>query len=163
MPKPPDNLQQKLKETNSLIAGDSNNGFYLRDYLSTPDAFLTATLLLDAMHKTGKSISRIMQNIRSYTGYISTIYTKNYTIDNATIFTKQLSKKSPNFSYKPANIITEDNIVKYEFEDKSSILLTFLNNTTFSLTLEFPTEIECERNIKAMDTYITTINKSKKK
>ena len=151
-------------DTNSILAVDIQNGILLRDYALTSDAILTTSLLLDAMHKTNKSISRIMQDIRKLTGYISTIFNKTYTIQDKTLLLKQLSKKTPNFSYKPINIVEDNNIIKYEFEDKSSIILNISPSIPLAtLTLEFPTEIECERNIKAMDNYLKALNNVKKK
>ena len=157
-------LKQKMIDTNSILAVDIQNGILLRDYALTSDAILTTSLLLDAMHKTNKSISRIMQDIRKLTGYISTIFNKTYTIQDKTLLLKQLSKKTPNFSYKPINIVEDNNIIKYEFEDKSSIILNISPSIPLAtLTLEFPTEIECERNIKAMDNYLKALNNVKKK
>ena len=151
-------LLQKMQETNSVLAGDVSNEIYLKDYLTVPDATLISILLLDAMYKSGKSINRIMSDIKKKTGYISTIMEKSYTIEDKNSLIKQMLKKSPNFSYKPTNTIVENNLIKYVFDDNSSIIFRFINDQKLILSLEFQTEIECERNIKVVDNYISPTN-----
>ena len=63
-------------------------------------------------------------------------------------------KKTPNFSYKPKEKNTIDG-TKYIFEDGSWALLRFSGTeNVLRYTVEFSTEIECERNLKAIKNFI---------
>ena len=75
---------------------------------------------------------------------------------------KIISKKSPSFAYKPTSVIREDG-VKYLFEGGNWVLIRFSGTENLlRYYVEFQTEIECERNIKAILNFVDAVNNNKK-
>lgn len=152
----------KMKETNAILGGESSGGLTMRDYTPSKDSMFSIALFLDAITTIKKPISKIVEEVKSYADYISTYIEGNLTVTNKKKFIKLLEKKSPNFSYKPSNIIRDDG-VKYLFEGGNWILIRFSGTENLlRYYIEFQTEIECERNIKAITTFVNNFNNNKK-
>lgn len=147
-------VSAKMKEVNALLGGESSGGMTMRGYLPCKDSFFSISVILDAMVHFKKPLSVIAQEVKDSCGYISTYVNRQATIKNRKKFAKIMQKKSPNFSYKPKEKHTTDG-VKYVFEDGSWALLRFSGTENLlRYAVEFPTEIECERNIKAIENFI---------
>ena len=151
-----------MKETNAILGGESSGGLTMRDYTPSKDSMFSIALFLDAITTIKKPISKIVEEVKSYADYISTYIEGNLTVTNKKKFIKLLEKKSPNFSYKPSNIPRDDG-VKYLFEGGNWILIRFSGTENLlRYYIEFQTEIECERNIKAITTFVNNFNNNKK-
>ena len=152
----------KMQETDALLGGESSGGLTLRNYTPTKDSFFSIALFLDAIANIKKPISKIVEEVKEFAGYISTFVEGNIEVKNKKKFLKIISKKSPNFAYKPIQIIREDG-VKYIFEGDNWVLIRFSGTENLlRYYVEFQTEIECERNIKAILNFVDAINNNKK-
>lgn len=151
-------ISSKMEETDAIIGGESSGGFTIKDYTPTKDSMLAVALVLDAMATINKPFTKILQEVKNFCGYISTYKEGNIEIKNKKKFLKMINKTSPNFSYKPTKVINFDG-KKYVFEDGSWICIRFSGTENLiRYYLEFPTEIECERNLKAILNFIKNAN-----
>ena len=149
----------KMRETDALLGGESSGGMTMRDYIPSKDSFFSISLILDAMVNIGKPLSEIVQLVKDECGYISTYMNGNVKIKDRKKMQKALQKSSPNFSYKPVSVLNMDG-TKYVFEDGSWVLLRFSGTeNALRYYMEFSTEIECERNLKAVTTFIDKYGK----
>lgn len=147
-------VSAKMKEVNALLGGESTGGMSMRDYIPSKDCFFSIAIILDAMVHFKKPLSAIAQEVKDSCGYISTYIDRQSSFRNRKKLAKALQKKCPNFSYKPKEKTTTDG-TKYVFEDGSWVLLRFSGTEdVLRYSLEFPTEIECERNLKAIENFI---------
>ena len=152
-------ISSKMQETNALLGGESSGGFTVRGYTPTKDSMLAAAMIMDAIANINKPFSKIVKEVKDFCGYISTYFELSEKVVDRKKFTKLLNKQSPNFSYKPIQILSDDG-KKYIFEDGSWVLIRFSGTENLiRYYLEFPTEIECERNIKAIKNFIEFANK----
>ncbi|MBQ7352187.1 MAG: phosphoglucomutase/phosphomannomutase family protein [Clostridia bacterium] len=152
-------VSAKMKEVDALLGGESSGGMTIRGYIPSKDSFFSIAIILDAMATLKKPLSAIIKEVKDSCGYISTYINENIKISNKKKMQKALSKKSPNFSYKPKEIIRTDG-VKYIFEGGAWVLIRFSGTeNALRYTLEFPTEIECERNLKAIENFIKQYGK----
>lgn len=156
------NVSSKMLETNALLGGESSGGFTMRNYTPTKDSFFSIAVFLDAITTINKPLSAIVEEVKEFCGYISTYVEGSTLVNNKKKFLKILAKKSPSFAYKPTEVVREDG-VKYIFEGGNWALLRFSGTEDLlRYYVEFQTEIECERNIKAIQTFVENINKNKK-
>ncbi|MGN0960848.1 MAG: phosphoglucomutase/phosphomannomutase family protein [Christensenellales bacterium] len=147
-------VSAKMKEVDALLGGESTGGMTMRNYIPSKDCFFSIALILDAMVNIKKPLSEIAKEVKDSCGYISTYINDSVTVRNKKKLQKALMKKVPNFSYKPVSKTTNDG-TKFVFEDGSWALLRFSGTeNVLRYTLEFPTEIECERNLKALQNFI---------
>jgi phosphomannomutase len=106
-----------------------------------------------------KPFSEIYQEVKEASGYISTYIYSNLKVPNKKNLQKALMKFTPAFSYKPVSKSTKDG-VKYVFEDGSWVLMRFSGTeNALRYYMEFSTEIECERNKKAVMNFIDKYGK----
>lgn len=151
-------ISSKMEETNALVGGESSGGFTIRNYTPTKDSMLAVALILDAIVTIKKPLSKIVDEVKKSCGYISTYREGTAKIKDRKKFIKIIEKTSPKFSYKPVDILTEDGR-KYIFEDGSWVHIRFSGTENLMrYHLEFSTEIECERNIKAIHDFIKFAN-----
>lgn len=145
----------KMKETDALLGGESSGGMSMRNYIPSKDSFFSISLILDAMVNIGKPFSEIIAEVKEACGYISTYVTDGIHVKNKKKLQKVIkSNKMPNFSYKAKSKPLSDGI-KYTFEDGSWCILRFSGTEDLlRYYMEFPTEIECERNTKAIMNFI---------
>ena len=152
----------KMTQTDALLGGESSGGLTMKGYTPSKDSMFSIALFLDAIATIGKPISKVVEEVKKFSGYISTYIEGNLTVTNRNKFNKLLAKKSPNFSYKPTSIIRDDG-VKYLFEGGNWILIRFSGTENLlRYYIEFQTEIECERNLKAINTFVNNFNNDKK-
>lgn len=147
-------ISAKMQETEAILGGENTGGMTIKGYIPSKDSFFSIAILLDAMATIGKSLSSIVKEVKSASGYISTYINDNIEVKNKAKLNKALLKHTPNFSYKPIEINRMDG-TKYIFEDGSWVLIRFSGTeNVLRYTLEFQTEIECERNLKAIKSFI---------
>ena len=151
-------ISKKMEESNALLGGESSGGYTIRNYTPTKDSMLAVALILDAIVTINKPLSKIVKEVKDYAEYISTFVEGNMKIADRKKFMKIINKQSPTFSYKPVKIVSDDG-KKYIFEDGSWVLIRFSGTENLiRYYVEFPTEIECERNIKAIKKFIEYAN-----
>lgn len=152
----------KMSETNALLGGESSGGLTMRGYTPSKDSMFSIALFLDAVTTIKKPISQIVEEVKEFAGYISTYIEGSMHVANKKKFNKIIAKKMPSFSYKPKEIIREDG-VKYVFEGGNWVHIRFSGTEDIlRYHIEFQTEIECERNIKAIINFVDCINNNKK-
>lgn len=155
-------ISAKMKETDALFGGESSGGFTMRNYTPTKDSMFSIALFLDAVLTIGKPISKIVSEVKAFAGYISTYVEGSTYVNDRQKFLKIIQKKSPNFAYKPIEIRHDDG-TKYIFEGGNWVHIRFSGTENLlRYHVEFTTEIECERNIKAILNFVDAINNNKK-
>ncbi len=149
----------KMQETDALLGGEMSGGMTMRNYTPCKDSFFSIAIILDAMANIKKPFSEIYNEVKEACGYISTYVNDACKVPNKKKMQKALRKNTPQFSYKPKSKSNKDG-VKYVFEDGSWVLMRFSGTeNVLRYYMEFSTEIECERNIKAVKTFIEKYGK----
>ena len=150
---------KKMKETDALLGGEFSGGMTMRDYIPSKDSFFSVSLILDAIINIGKPLSQIINEIKEFCGYTGSYMSDNVRVPNKAKMQKALRKHTPAFSYKPVKRSKMDGM-KYIFEDGSWVLLRFSGTeNVLRYNMEFATEIECERNLKAVLNFIEKYGK----
>ncbi len=154
-------VSSKMNEVDALIGGESSGGLTARGYTQTKDSMFATALILDAMATIGKPLSAIVEEVKTTAEYISTYWEGSFHVKSKKKIAKALNKVTPNFPYKPTQIIKVDG-TKYVFEDGSFVLIRFSGTEDLlRYTIEFQTEIECERVLKSINAYIETYDAKK--
>lgn len=149
----------KMKETDALLGGEMSGGMTMRKYTPCKDSFFSIAIILDAMATIKKPFSEIYNEVKEACGYISTYINGDVKVPNKKAMQKALMKHTPAFSYKPKSKSSKDGI-KYVFEDGSWVLMRFSGTeNALRYYMEFSTEIECERNLKAVTNFIEKYGK----
>lgn len=152
-------VSAKMLETDALIGGENSGGLTVRGYTPCKDSMFSTALLLDAIATIGKPLSEIIAEVKDFAEYISTYWEGNVKVKSKKKMTRALKKNVPNFPYKPTSILKGDG-TKYIFEDGSFVMIRFSGTEDLlRYTIEFQTEIECERALKAVETFIATYDK----
>lgn len=152
-------VSPKMAETNALLGGEGSGGLTMRDFTPSKDSLFAISLILDAMAVINKPFSQIVEEVKESCGYCSTYIEDQLSFKNRNKIIKALNKKSPSFSYKCTKTQLSDGC-RYEFEDKSWVIIRFSGTENLiRYYIEFPTEIECERNIKAIEKFIAKFDK----
>ena len=149
----------KMKETDAILGGEMSGGMTMKNYIPSKDSFFSVALILDAMSTIKKPFSEIYNEVKEACGYISTYINGDVKVPNKKKMQKALRKTTPAFSYKPKSKSNKDG-VKYVFEDGSWVLMRFSGTeNALRYYMEFSTEIECERNLKAVTNFIEKYGK----
>ena len=152
-------ISAKMKEVDALLGGESSGGMTVRNYIPSKDSFFSISIILDALATIKKPLGQIIKDIKEECGYISTCVSGAVKVKNRKKMQKAISKKTPSFSYKPVEKNTIDG-TKFIFEDGSWALLRFSGTeNVLRYYMEFSTEIECERNLKAITNFIAHYGK----
>ena len=152
-------VSAKMKEVDALMGGECTGGLTMRNYIPTKDSIFATALVLDAIATIRKPLSAIVQEVKEFAEYISTYWEGTFKLKSKKRVAKALNKVVPNFPYKPSQIIKTDG-TKYVFEDGSFVIMRFSGTEDLlRYTIEFQTEIECERVIKAINSFISTYDK----
>ena len=145
---------RKMQEVDALLGGEFSGGMTMRDYIPSKDSLFSTSLILDAMINIGKPLSQIFNEVKEFCGYTGTYISNSIVVPNKNKMQKALKRQAPAFSYKPVQKLKIDG-TKYIFEDGSWVLLRFSGTeNVLRYYMEFSTEIECERNLKAVQNYI---------
>lgn len=148
-----------MKETDALLGGESSGGLTVRNYTPFKDGLFSISQIVDALAYFKKPLSEVIKEVKSFAEYYHTYYEDTLKLKDRNKFLKLLMKKSPTFSYKPINKIVNDGM-KYVFEDGSWVNIRLSGTENIArYHVEFPTEIECERNIKAIKKFVDDFNK----
>jgi len=156
-------VSAKMAEVDALIGGEESGGLTIRNFTPTKDSMLAVSLILDCLYVMKKPLSEIIQEVKDSCEYISTYIRNDIHVNSKAKLLKALKKYTPKFPYKPSKIAKFKEGVKYYFEDGSFVLIRFSGTEELlRYYVEFPTEIECERSLKAIDTFLQTYDKVKK-
>ena len=148
-----------MKETDALLGGESSGGLTVRNYTPFKDGLFSISQIVDVLAYFKKPLSEVIKEVKSFAEYYHTYYESTLKLKDRNKFLKLLMKKSPAFSYKPVNKIVNDGM-KYVFEDGSWVNIRLSGTENIArYYVEFPTEIECERNIKAIKKFVDDFNK----
>ena len=149
----------KMKETGAILGGEQSGGLTMKGYIPGKDGLFAMSLLLDAMATIKKPLTKIVEEVKQFTGYVSQFKGFDVRVKNKARLIKTLTKTTPQFSYKPVEVDTRDGW-KYIFEDSSWILIRFSGTEDLlRVYMEFPTEIECERNLKYIHSFLEEFDK----
>lgn len=152
-------VSAKMIETDALIGGENSGGLTVRGYTPCKDSMFATALLLDAIANIGKPLSEIVAEVKSFAEYISTYWEGNVKVKSKKKMSRALRKVTPGFPYKPVTVLKGDG-TKYIFEDGSFAMIRFSGTEDLlRYTIEFQTEIECERALKAIESFIATYDK----
>ena len=147
-------VSPKMAETDALLGGEGSGGLTMRGFTPSKDSMFAMSLILDAMALINKPLSKIVEEVKESCGYVSTYIEDQLSFRNRSKIIKALSKNTPSFSYKCETTHYSDGC-KYSFKDGSWIIIRFSGTENLiRYYIEFPTEIECERNIKAIEKFI---------
>ncbi|MBE5757505.1 MAG: phosphoglucomutase/phosphomannomutase family protein [Clostridiales bacterium] len=152
-------VSAKMAETDALLGGEGSGGLTMRNFTPSKDSLFAISLILDAMALINKPLSEIVQEVKNSCEYTSTYIENQINFLNRNRIIKALNKKTPAFSYKCKKTTSKDGC-RYEFEDGSWVMIRFSGTENLiRYYIEFATEIECERNIKAIEKFIEKYDK----
>jgi phosphomannomutase len=110
------NISSKMEEKNALIGGESSGGLTIRGHIKGKDGIFAASLLIELLSITGKSLSELLEEIHKKYGYF-------YMTESDYKFSKDVeerlreklfvNKLIPNFGYEVEKTIYEDGVKVY--------------------------------------------------
>ncbi|MGH4140710.1 phosphoglucomutase/phosphomannomutase family protein [Clostridium sp.] len=121
------NISSKMEEKNALIGGESSGGLTIRGHIKGKDGIFAASLLIELLSVTGKSLSELLQEIHKQYGYFyMTEFDYKFSIeDKERIRTKLLvNKLIPDFGYEVEKTSYEDGLKVY-FKNGGWIIARF--------------------------------------
>lgn len=109
-------ISSKMEETNALIGGESSGGLTIRGHIKGKDGIFAASLLVEALCVTGKSIDELLDTIHKIYGnnafvesnYKFSINKKDYLLDK--IYVK---KEIPDFNISIKDVSYADGVKIY--------------------------------------------------
>jgi phosphomannomutase len=120
-------ISSKMEEKNALIGGESSGGLTIKGHIKGKDGVFAASLLIELLSVTGKSLSELLEEIHQQFGYF-------YMVENDFKFNNEVKeslkkklfeeKKVPNFDYEIDKISYEDG-VKIYFKNGGWIIARF--------------------------------------
>lgn len=120
-------ISAKMAETNAIIGGESSGGLAVRGHIAGKDGIYAAALLVEMLALTGKSVSRLYQEI---TGRYGSLFygDRDLTISparKAALLERLFVKKElPDFGMEIARVSREDGCKVY-FADGSWVICRF--------------------------------------
>ncbi|MGH4124666.1 MAG: phosphoglucomutase/phosphomannomutase family protein [Clostridium sp.] len=110
------NISSKMEEKNALIGGESSGGLTIRGHIKGKDGIFAASLLIELLSVTGKSLSELLQEIHKQYGYFY-MTESDYKFSNEVkdqLRTKLfVNKLIPNFGYEVEKTSYEDGVKVY--------------------------------------------------
>ncbi|MGV8981542.1 phosphoglucomutase/phosphomannomutase family protein [Clostridium sp.] len=110
------NISSKMEEKNALIGGESSGGLTIRGHIKGKDGIFAASLLIELLSVTGKSLSELLEEIHKQYGYFyMTESDYKFSIEvKDELRTKLFVNKSiPNFDYEVERTSYEDGVKVY--------------------------------------------------
>lgn len=109
-------ISTKMEETNALMGGESSGGLTIRGHIKGKDGIFAASLLIELISKTGKSLSALLTEIKSEFGYFYSNESdlKFSAQDKSRLVDKLLkSKEIPEYYYEIQRISYMDGLKIY--------------------------------------------------
>ncbi len=110
------NISSKMEEKNALIGGESSGGLTIRGHIKGKDGIFAASLLIELLSVTGKSLSELLEEIHQQYGYFyMTESDYKFSLEvKEQIRTKLfVNKLIPNFDYQVEKTSYEDGVKVY--------------------------------------------------
>jgi len=152
-----------LLERDAIIGGESSGGLAIHGHVGGKDSLLAIALCLKAMSVMKKTFKEIFEEVLEFANnYSKVILDKQYTytLEQKEYIDSILNKRIlPPHRYEIEKIDYQD-YIKIYYTNGNWVLIRFSGTENLiRYYVEFPTEIECERNIKAIKKFIDETSK----
>lgn len=138
-------ISSKMEEKDALIGGESSGGLTIRGHIKGKDGIFAASILVEMICVTGKSISELLEIIYREYGHF-------YMVENNYSFTQEykeelmhrlfVKKELPGFDYSISKVSYKDG-VKIYFENDGWIIARFSGTEPLlRIYAEMPTEAD---------------------
>lgn len=138
-------ISSKMEETDAVIGGESSGGLTIRGHIKGKDGIFAASLLVELISVTGKSISELLSDIKKEFGHC-TMVEANYKFAEETkpALMKVLfeDKKLPEFNYDVEKVSYRDGVKVYFKNDGWTIARFSGTEPLLRIFTEMPTEAE---------------------
>lgn len=120
-------IYQGMKESGAALGGESSGGLTIRGHIPGKDGVFAASLIVELLAKTGKSLSDFQKELKSITGEL---YTAQENIEyrgemKATLTNQFKEEDVKEIAGYPVEKVSHLDGVKYFFEDDNWALLRF--------------------------------------
>jgi phosphomannomutase len=109
-------ISSMMEASNALIGGESSGGLTIRGHIKGKDGIFAASLLIELLSVTGKSLSGLMEEIHQQFGYYAMVE-RDYKFnghDKASLMKKLfIDKELPDFGYEIKDISYQDGVKVY--------------------------------------------------
>lgn len=140
-------ISSKMEDKNALIGGESSGGLTIRGHIKGKDGVFAASLLIELISVTGKSLSELLVEINEKYGYYYTAENDfKYNRDEKDRLVKKLfeDKEVPDLGYEINHVSYLDG-VKFYFENGGWIIVRFSGTEPLlRVFAEMKTEKEAE-------------------
>lgn len=120
-------ISSKMEETNALIGGESSGGLTIRGHIKGKDGIFAASLLIELLSVTGKSLSGLLEEINKQFGYFFMCESDyKFSLENKAKLIKKLfeERSVPELGYDIAKVSYLDGVKLY-FENGGWIIVRF--------------------------------------
>lgn len=110
------NISSKMEEKNALIGGESSGGLTIRGHIKGKDGIFAASLLIELLSVTGKSLSELLEEIHQQYGYFymtESDYKFSLEVKDQLRTKLFVNKLIPNFGYEVEKISYVDGVKVY--------------------------------------------------
>ncbi|MBU3144828.1 phosphoglucomutase/phosphomannomutase family protein [Clostridium sp. CF012] len=121
------NISSKMEEKNALIGGESSGGLTIRGHIKGKDGIFAASLLIELLSVTGKSLSELLEEIHKQYGYFymtESDYKFSIEVKDQLMTKLFVDKLIPNFGYEVEKTSYEDGVKVY-FKNGGWIIARF--------------------------------------
>jgi phosphomannomutase len=120
-------ISSKMEEKNALIGGESSGGLTIRGHIKGKDGVFAASLLIELLSVTGKSLSELLEEINKQFGYFFMVESDyKFSLENKAKLIKKLfeDKEVPELGYAVLKVSYRDGVKLY-FENGGWIIARF--------------------------------------
>jgi phosphomannomutase len=120
-------ISSKMEEKNALIGGESSGGLTIRGHIKGKDGVFAASLLIELLSVTGKSLSGLLEEINNKYGYFYMGESDfKFSNEDKSKLVKKLfeDRETPQLGYKVKKISYEDGLKLY-FDNGGWIITRF--------------------------------------
>jgi phosphomannomutase len=120
-------ISSKMEEEMALIGGESSGGLTIRGHIKGKDGVFAASLLIELLSVTGKSLSELLEEINKQFGYFFMVESDyKFSLENKTKLIKKLfeEKEVPELGYTVSKVSYIDGVKLY-FENGGWIIARF--------------------------------------
>ncbi|MCX7746810.1 MAG: phosphoglucomutase/phosphomannomutase family protein [Clostridia bacterium] len=150
-------ISSKMEEKNALIGGESSGGLTIRGHIKGKDGIFAASLLIEQLSVTGKSLSGLLDEIHQQFGFFYTAESDfKFNSENKEKLMKKLyeDKQIPEFGYSIAEVSNRDGLKVY-FENGGWIIARFSGTEPLlRLFAEMDNEAAAEEVLKKMKDFL---------
>lgn len=121
------NISSKMEEKDALIGGESSGGLTIRGHIRGKDGIFAASLLIELLSITGKSLSELLEEIHQQFGYFfmaENDFKFSLDVKEKLLQTLFINREIPNFGYEIEKTSYEDGLKVY-FKNGGWIIARF--------------------------------------